>query len=123
MMNGQLWHVKITDSNSPMLVDRTGEKRVATTDPRTHRVYLSNELDGEFLTTVLIHELGHCVMFSYGLIDEIHMAVHPDYWLDAEEWICNFIAEYGLKIFSTAHQILGDEAWSFIPYELELLIA
>lgn len=118
-MNGYLWRVCFVDNDDPMLVDRTGELTVATTDPTTLRVYISNDLDGSFLTRVLIHELGHCAMFSFGLLDDIHRMVQPRYWLEAEEWICNFIADYGMKIFSTAYRVLGDQAIEIIPYEIE----
>lgn len=118
-MNGYLWRVCFVDNDDPMLVDRTGELTVATTDPTTLRVYISNDLDGSFLTRVLIHELGHCAMFSFGLLDDIHRMVQPRYWLEAEEWICNFIADYGMKIFSTAYRVLGDRAIEIIPYEIE----
>lgn len=105
-MNGYLWHVKFEDPDSPMLVDRTGTQRVATTDPRLGMVFLSTELEGSFLLRVLVHELGHCALFSYGLLEQIHRMVHPCYWVDAEEWVCNFIADYGQTIYSIAYHIL-----------------
>lgn len=71
---------------------------------------------------VLLHELGHCVMFSYGLLDDIHSVVPPDRWIDAEEWVCNFIADYGREIFSVAYDIMGEDAWMYVPYRLEKLI-
>lgn len=123
LMNGYLWRVKRVKSDSPTLIDRTGSRRVATTDPRTKCIYLSKSLDGDMLNRVLIHELGHCVMFSYDLLDYIHSFVHPEYWVEVEEWVCNFIADYGYKIFKTASEVLGEEAWLFIPYELEKIIA
>lgn len=122
-MNGYLWEISFVDPNSDELVDRTGELRVATTDPNTYRLYLSNELDGDFLNRVLVHELGHAAMVSFDLLRDIHRMVKPEYWIEAEEWVCNFIADYGLKIFSIAYYILGEEAWMFVPYELEKLIA
>lgn len=122
-MNGQLWRVKHVNANSPLLVDRTGKHRVATTDPYTSCVYLSEELNGDFLKTVLLHELGHCVMFSYDLLDDIHRTVDPENWIEVEEWICNFIADFGSKIFATAYDVLGEEAWSFVPRELERYIS
>lgn len=122
-MNGYSWRVCFVDSDDPMLVDRTGELTVATTDPETLRVYISNSLDGSFLTRVLVHELGHCAMFSFGLLDDIHRMVHPRYWIEAEEWVCNFIADYGMKIFSVAYSILGERAIEVVPYEVERLVA
>lgn len=123
LMNGYLWRVKFVKPESEFLVDRTNNLRVATTDPITRCIYLSNQLTGDFLNTVLLHELGHCVMFSYGLLKEIHSIVDPEDWIDVEEWVCNFIADYGLKIFETAYDVLGEEAWDRIPKELENLIA
>lgn len=122
-MNGYLWQIVFVDPYDPMLVDRTDALTVATTDPTTLTVYISNELSGEFLTHVLIHELGHCAIFSFDLLYDIHRMVKPKYWVEAEEWVCNFIADYGAKIFSIAYSVLGDDAWIFIPYELERLIA
>lgn len=122
-MNGYLWKVFFVDPNSELLVDRTGILRIATTDPVTYCVYLSNTLKGDLLNRVLIHELGHCTMISFHLLENIHRMVKPDYWIEAEEWVCNFIADYGLRIFSTAYSILGEEAWIFVPYELERLVA
>lgn len=122
-MNGYSWRVCFVDSDDPMLVDRTGELTVATTDPETLRVYISNALDGSFLTRVLVHELGHCAMFSFGLLDDIRRMVHPRYWIEAEEWVCNFIADYGMKIFSVAYSILGERAIEVVPYEVERLVA
>lgn len=121
-MNGHLWDVKFVEPNSPKLMDRTNTQTVATTDPETHLIYLSNELYGDFLIRVLLHELGHCALFSFGLLDQIHEMVYPEYWIEAEEWTCNFIADYGLKIFSSAFSILGYDAWRYIPYEFDRLM-
>lgn len=122
-MNGYLWKVIFVDPGSDLLVDRTGNLTVATTDPETYCMYVSTDISGDFLKKVLVHELGHCCMISFGLIDDIHRMVKPKYWIDAEEWVCNFIADYGLKIFSIAYSIVGDDAWIFIPYELEKMVA
>lgn len=122
-MNGYLWRVFFVDPDSDLLVDRTDTKTIATTDPETYCIYLSNALRGDLLNKVLIHELGHCTMISFHLLDDIHRMVKRRYWMEAEEWVCNFIADYGLRIFSTAYRILGEEAWIFVPYELERLVA
>lgn len=119
LMNGYLWEVRFVDPYDPMLVDRTDTLRVATTDPYTLTVYLSDDLEGEFLNHVLIHELGHCTMFSFHLIPQIHRMVKPKYWVEMEEWVCNFIADYGMSIFSIMYKTLGEKAIWVVPYELE----
>lgn len=123
ILGGIFWRIRRVNPNSAMLIDRTGSHTVATTDPVTHTVYLSSELGGEFLTRVLIHELGHCTIVSFNLQDDIHRMVKPEYWIEAEEWVCNFIADYGMRIFYIAYQVLGDEALEYLPYELERLVA
>lgn len=122
-MNGQEWRVRFVSSNSPELVDRTDHLTVATTDPKTHVVYLSNELYGDFLMTVFIHELGHCAMVSFGLLHEIHRMVYPEHWVEMEEFICNFLADFGMKVFKIAFDTMGYDAWKLIPSEYERYIA
>lgn len=122
-LNEIVWVVEYVPASSEMLVDRTNHKTVATTDPATHTVYLSEKLQGPFLVKVLLHELGHCVMISYDLLGYIHDTVYPDKWVEAEEWMCNFISDYGFKIFSAAYKIVGEDAWRFVVSELEKAVA
>ena len=91
-----------------MLIDRSGENRVATTDPASRKIFLSRELHGAFLRKVLSHELGHVAMVSYGLLPDIHRMSYPRDWIEIEEWICNFIADYGQENASLVTSLLGD---------------
>lgn len=122
-MNGLHWNVRWTNPTDPILIDRTLTKTVAVTDPDTMTIYLSNKLRGEFLNRVLIHELSHCVMYSYRLIDRIHRMCKRKYWVDMEEFCANLLANYGNQVFGLTYSILGDEAIHIVPYELERLVA
>lgn len=122
-MNGYLWRILFVDPNHPMLVDRTGTRTIGTTDPKTKCIYISNRLGRTMLERVLIHEIGHCALISFGLLDDIHRMVYKRYWTEAEEWVCNFIADYGSKIFSIAYSFLGQDAFYFVPYEIEKMMA
>lgn len=124
VMNGIFWKVKRVGPSSKTLIDRTGKSCVATTDPYTRTIYLSEELEGEFLKTVLLHELGHCAMFSYGLLDDVRRFSKPEDYIYAEEWICNFVADYGKNIFDHAKDILDDEEdiWSMIAQGIERIV-
>lgn len=117
MMNGVLWRVKFVNPGSRILVDPFGESRLATTDPISQTVYLSRSLDRQTQEVVFLHELGHCALFSYGLLSELREAVRPELWSEAEEWVCNFIADYGQEIFQVADDIM------FVPQELDRLLA
>lgn len=91
--------------NSAYLVDRTGNLTVATTDPYDLTIYISSSIHGQFHDKVLVHELAHAVMLSYYLIDDIHSMVYPTYWMEAEEKVCNFIADYGFELFRIFGQL------------------
>lgn len=119
VMNGYLWTVETVNRRNPKLIDRTDQYKLATTDPETLSVYLSDELYGDFLMTVFIHELGHCALWSYDLIDEIHRMTKPEYWVDMEEFICNILADYGFKVFGIMFKTMGYDAWKMIPKEFE----
>lgn len=122
-MNGDLWRIKSVNPNHSELMDRTGKRCLATTNPVERCVYLSNNLRGTLFSRVLIHELGHCAMVSFDLLDEIHRLVEPEYWIEAEEFICNFLADYGWEIFHTAYGLFGEDALLYIPSEIEKMIA
>lgn len=107
-INGRSWRVVRVGGNDPRLFDRTGNICLATTDRKTNCVYLSEELQGEKLKTVFMHEVGHCVMISYGILDDLHSIVDPDNWVAVEEWICNFLADHGEEVIRISNDVLGD---------------
>ena len=121
--NGFHWNVRWANPTDPILIDRTLTKTVAVTDPDTMTIYLSNQLSGSFLTTVVLHELSHAMMISYGYLEQIHRYCKKRYWVDMEELIANLIAQQAKEIFQRAYDIVGDEAIRFVPYELERMVA
>ena len=122
-MNGLRWRVRFTYPTDPILVDRTGSLTVAVTDPDTMTIYLSNQLRGGLLTTVVLHELSHAMMISYGYLEQIHRYCKKRHWVDMEELIANLIANQAKEIFQRAYDIVGDEAIRFVPYMLEQFVA
>lgn len=106
-MNGYIWDICWVSPDSPYLIDRTNTLRLATTDPEERAIFLSSKLSGRLLRRVLTHELGHATMISYGLIPSIRHFVNRAHWIEAEEWICNFIADYGAEVLSIVNAILS----------------
>ena len=122
-MNGLRWRVRFTYPTDPVLVDRTGTLTIGVTDSATMTIYLSNKLRGEFLTRVVLHELSHAMMISYGYLEQIHRYCKKRHWVDMEELIANLIAQQAKEIFKRAYDIVGDEAIRFVPYALERVAA
>jgi hypothetical protein len=108
-MNGDLWRVQFVSPHDNVLIDRTRNRTLAVSDYSTGVISIANNLHGEFLNRVFIHELGHCVMFSYGLLPELHRMVKKRYWVDAEEFVCNILADYGQFVIRTTRDILGNQ--------------
>lgn len=107
VLNGDVWRPVPVDHDDPRLIDRTGISRLATTDPSTTCVYISNLLRGTDLEVVLTHEVSHCALHSYGLLNSLH-ALIPEYtWVDVEEWVCNYLANRGREIIHAANTALG----------------
>lgn len=122
-VNGNQWKIQFVNSKSKYLVDRTGVIRVATTDPQLNTIFLSKRLYGDFLKTVLIHEITHVVLWEYDIISRIHKYCYPEYRIDMEEEICNILADYGELIYETAYTALGGKAIFVVPYGMERLVA
>lgn len=121
VINGDEWSVRFVDGASEALVDRTWTLRLATTDPSTMTVYVSDRLSGDLLKRVVVHEIGHCIMHSYGLIESLHRMVKRRYWVEAEEWVCNILAEYGELALDRAEKVLGSHGIVAVPQEMERL--
>ena len=122
-MNGDLWRVQFVSSQDDVLIDRTGNRTLGVSDNSTHIISIANNLHGELLNRVFIHELGHCVMFSYGLLSELHRMVKKRYWVDAEEFVCNILADYSHFVIGTARDILGNKFTYVAPVGAERMIA
>lgn len=119
----QIWRVQFVPSQDDVLIDRTGNRTLGVSDYSTHIISIANNLHGELLNRVFIHELGHCVMFSYGLLPELHRMVKKRYWVDAEEFVCNILADYSHFVIGTARDILGNKFTYVAPVGAERMIA
>lgn len=107
-MNGYIWRVQTVPPNSRILLDRSGKFRLATTDITNRRVYLANTLHGDFKRRVLSHELTHCAIFSYGLINDIRQMLKPRLLIEGEEWMCNLVADYAESILNETYRLLDE---------------
>lgn len=95
----------LVSRDDPRLVDRTGGRKLATTDQGTRLVCISEDVGPDLLQNVLIHEACHCAMVSYGLLPNLHAIVAREDAIGIEEWACQFVANYGKQIISAADNV------------------
>ena len=106
-VNGDLWRVVRVRSGDPLLVDRTGEPRVATTDPSDHVIRVSSEVYPPLLDRVVLHEVAHAVTMSHGLLEPLHATVPERLWVPVEEWAVQLVENYGMEAVALASEALG----------------
>lgn len=94
-MNGYTWNVYLVAPSDPILTRSDGSFTVGVCDRETQELYISNMIQGDFLRKVLIHEVCHSAMFSYGI----------DLSVEQEEVVCDLIATYGDEIFRVADNL------------------
>lgn len=107
VVNGRLWRVVRVPPDDPRLMDRTGVRRIATADPSTNTVCVSEEVSPPLLDRVMVHEVAHAVTMSYGLLDSLHDMVPPDRWVPVEEWAAELVEKYGMEAMALASESLG----------------
>lgn len=95
-MNGILWSISFVSPNSKKLLRSDMSRTVGMTDNRTHTIYLSSSLKGDFFERVLCHELCHAVCMSYNISLPIQ----------TEEWLCNFMADHGKEVIYLLDDLL-----------------
>jgi len=109
LVGNWVWKIKMVSKYDSRLMDRTGVRTLGVTDVLRHTIYLNENLYGAKFRQVFLHELGHCIMASYGYLPELHRIVPERYWVYAEEWLCNFLANHSLEAIEILNNILGEE--------------
>ena len=94
-INGKTWNIRLVRSDSPMLMRSDGSYTVGMCDRTTQAIYISELLQGKFLRKVLIHEVCHSAMCSYGI----------DMSVEQEELFCDLVATYGDEIIGIVDNI------------------
>ena len=94
-INGITWYMIRVRSDSPMLMRSDGSITVGMCDRETQTIYISDALHGRFLRKVLLHEICHSAMFSYGI----------DMSVDQEELFCDLLSTYGDEIIAITDSV------------------
>lgn len=87
-INGELWHVEIVPPNYHLLQRPSGVFAIGVCDDMSRTIYISNEVQGDYLKKVLSHEITHAAMFAY----DVYLT-H-----DQEELVASVIDTFGEEI-------------------------
>ena len=106
-INGDVWRVVRVPAGDPRLIDRTGAERIATTDPRSSTIAVSDAVMPPLLDRVLLHEIAHAITISYGLVGSLREATPAGSWVPSEEWAAQLMENHAIEALRLARMILG----------------
>lgn len=106
-VNGEYWGVARVPAGDPRLIDRTGTERLATTDQMCSSVFLRDDLVPPMLDRVLLHEIGHAVTISYGILPNLRRMVLSGNVVGVEEWAAGLMENYSIEAIRAAMTVLG----------------
>jgi hypothetical protein len=107
VINGDVWRVVRVPAGDPSLIDRTGTRRLATTDPRTKTISVSQDVQPPLLDRVTLHEVAHAVTFSWGLLPRMRREVLRGDIIGAEEWAAQLVENHSVEALRLASEALG----------------
>jgi len=89
------WNIEYVPSSHSSLYRSDGSHTIGMCDNNTKTIYISSELNNNYIKKVLCHEVTHAAMFSYGV----------ELSLDQEELLADLIATYGEEIINITNKI------------------
>lgn len=94
-INNIKWQIKYIDANNFIFQRKDGSRTVGVCVCDLHTIYIADSLSTDFKRKVLIHEVCHSAMYSYGvyLDDEL------------EEIVCDIVASFGEEIIDIVDRI------------------
>ena len=107
VVNGQLWRVVRVPAGDPRLVDRTGQPKLATTDPSGRVVSIRADLEPPLLDRVALHEVAHVVASAHGMLPMLHAAIPEESRVPVEEWAAKVMELHGIEAVKLAAEVLG----------------
>lgn len=106
-VNGEVWGVVRVPTGDPRLIDRTGEERLAVTDPRAMTVYVDASVRPPLLDRVVLHEVAHAITVSWGLLPRLRRDAMRGDLTGVEEWGAQLVENHAIEAVRAASEALG----------------
>lgn len=94
-INNKKWNIAFVEPYNNILKRSDNSFTVGVCDNNMQTIYIADNLQGGFLRKVLLHEVTHSAIFSYGI----------DMSVEQEEMFCDFLATYGDEIIDAVDNI------------------
>lgn len=107
VLDGRVWRVVRVHPDDPALIDRTGTRTIATTDPKARIIRLSSDIPIQMLDVVMLHETAHAMSISRNLFDRISALIPAENRIAVEEWAAQMTAENSVETVAIASRALG----------------
>ena len=98
VINGRKWDVKRVQRGNSYLRRKDGTYSLASTDNDTSTVYVLESVQGRLRERVMLHEVSHCVCFSYGIKIPI----------EQEEFLADWMSVHGQEVIRCVQEIWSD---------------
>lgn len=95
-INGLSWRVQFVSPTHPMLLTPSLTYALGVCDKPTQTIYVNETLSQRKMKKVLIHELTHAFVFSYG----------ESFLYNDEERLADFVSKYAQKIIKKMESII-----------------
>ena len=110
ILRGHVWRVVRVAPDNPFLIDRTGVRRIATTDPTTKTIRISQIIPIPMFDQVYLHEAAHAIMEESGLSELLEQLPDDRQQILAEELLAWFLEHNGIEVIDAVSSSLGRRA-------------
>jgi len=106
VIRGQSWRVVRVLPGDPLLIDRTGVMRLATTDPVLKVIRISMEVLPPMFDQIYIHEAAHAMMVESGVADTLSQLPDERQHVIAEEMLAWFLESHAIEVIDAVSRSL-----------------
>lgn len=107
IIRGQVWRVVRVAPGDPLLIDRTGTRTIATTDPASKVIRISNLVMPPSFDQVYLHEATHAMMEEAGVNELLSRLPDDRQQILAEEMLAWFLEHHAIEVVDAVSASLG----------------
>lgn len=96
-VNKNIWQVRFVNPNSDYLKMSNGRQVLGMCDNNIKTVFIADNQSDYKTEHILCHEITHTICFEYNI----------SLPYETEEWLCNFMADYGKEIIYLLDDLLS----------------